>query len=356
MNPFRFASVALALVMWSVSGQAQNGCKPTDPAGSFAGTAISQQAGKLDVTLNLHCDNGRYAGGAVSSVGTYTVQDGHFDANQLYLTLESSGDTVTIEAAFDAGILHGKFTAAGDTGPIELHLPGPQAAETKPAIEHVTADTPRVTSAGATFKVPSGWSIETRNDLAILTPPETDTHVCIFDSQAADAKAAVAEAWAAYKPESKRPIKLVTPRPAREGWEERQVFDYETSPNERAAVQALALRAGNRWTVVILEGTDPTVEKRSAPIGWSLKASDPRTTSASRLRAVRRTRWMPHTSINSNRSWKPPCSNSASPASRSLSLTAARSSTRAGSACANSASRRRSTKIPCSWRRPTPKE
>ena len=143
----------------------------------------------------------------------------------------------------------------------------PQATETKPAIERVTADTPRVTSAGATFKVPAGWSIETRKDFVILTPPETDTHIAIVDSQAADAKTAVSAAWAAYKPESKRPIKLVTPRPAREGWEERQVFDYETSPNERAAVQALALRAGKLWTVVILDGTDPTVEKRSAPIG-----------------------------------------------------------------------------------------
>ncbi len=114
----------------------------------------------------------------------------------------------------------------------------PQAAETKPAIERVTADTPRVTSAGATFKVPAGWSIETGKEFVILTPPETDTHIVIVDSQAADAKAAVAAAWAAYKPESKRPIKLVTPRPAREGWEERQVFDYETSPNERAVVQS----------------------------------------------------------------------------------------------------------------------
>jgi CubicO group peptidase (beta-lactamase class C family) len=152
----------------------------------------------------------------------------------------------------------------------------PQAAETKPAIERVTADTPRVTSAGATFKVPSGWSIETRNELVILTPPETDTHIAIVDSQAADAKAAVAAAWAAYKPESKRPIKLTTPRPAREGWEERQVFDYETSPNERAAVQALALRAGKRWTVVILDGTDPTVEKRSAPIGLVFESLRPK--------------------------------------------------------------------------------
>ena len=66
----------------------------------------------------------------------------------------------------------------------------PQAAETKPAIERVTADTPRVTSAGATFKVPAGWSIETGKDFVILTPPETDTHIAIVDSQAADAKAA----------------------------------------------------------------------------------------------------------------------------------------------------------------------
>jgi len=152
----------------------------------------------------------------------------------------------------------------------------PQSAATKPASERVTADTPRVTSAGATFKVPSGWSIEAGKELVILTPPETDTHIVIVDSQAADAKAAVAAAWAAYKPESKRPVKLVTPRPAREGWEERQVFDYETSPNERAVVQTLALRAGKLWTVVILEGTDPTVEKRSAPIGLVFESLRPK--------------------------------------------------------------------------------
>jgi CubicO group peptidase (beta-lactamase class C family) len=152
----------------------------------------------------------------------------------------------------------------------------PQSSETKPTSERVTADTPRVTSAGATFKVPSGWSIEAGKGLVVLTPPETDTHIVIVDSQAADAKAAVAAAWAAYKPEFKRPVKLVTPRPAREGWEERQVFDYETSPNERAVVQSLALRAGKLWTVVILEGTDPTVEKRSAPIGLVFESLRPK--------------------------------------------------------------------------------
>src|SRR5437660_7711036 len=141
--------------------------------------------------------------------------------------------------------------------------PSPQAAEVP---ERVAADTPRVTPGGATFMVPSGWSIVTGKNLVILEPPETDTHIAIVDSQAADARAAVAAGWAAYKPQAKRPLKLVTPRPAREGWDERQVFDYETSPNERAVVQTLALRAGNSWTVVILDGSEPTVEKRNAPI------------------------------------------------------------------------------------------
>ena len=181
----------------------------------------------------------------------------------------STHRTTLFRAALVFGLILTVFAAFGLAA-------SSQAGETKPAMERVTADTPRVTSAGATFKVPAGWSIETRKDFVILTPPETDTHIAIVDSQAPDAKAAVAAAWAAYKPESKRPIKLVTPRPAREGWDERQVFDYETSPNERAAVQALALRAGKLWTVVILDGTDPTVEKRSAPIGLVFESMRPK--------------------------------------------------------------------------------
>ena len=144
---------------------------------------------------------------------------------------------------------------------------GSLAAQGKTAPERVSTDTARVTPGGASFKVPAEWSITTGKNLVILQPPETDTHVAIVDIEAGDARAAVAAAWAAYKPDFKRPIKLVTPRPPKEGWAERQIFDYETSPNERAAVQALALRAGTAWTIVILDGTDPTVEKRSAAVG-----------------------------------------------------------------------------------------
>ena len=140
----------------------------------------------------------------------------------------------------------------------------------------MATDTPRTSLGGATFTVPGGWSIATGKNLVVLSPPETDTYIAIFDAQATDAKAAVASAWAAYKPDSKRPIKLVTPRPAREGWDERQAFDYETSPNERAVVFAFALRAGSAWTVLILDGSEPTVEKRGAPIGLIFESLRPK--------------------------------------------------------------------------------
>jgi len=152
----------------------------------------------------------------------------------------------------------------------------PQAAETKSAEERITTDTPRETPGGATFTVPAGWSIATGKDMVVLEPPETDTHIAIIDTLAVDARAAVAAGWAAYKPDAKRPLKLVTPNPGREGWDERQTFDYETSPNERAVVAAIAVRAGATWTVVILDGSEPTFEKRDAPIGLILESLRPK--------------------------------------------------------------------------------
>jgi CubicO group peptidase (beta-lactamase class C family) len=141
-----------------------------------------------------------------------------------------------------------------------------RAQEARSKAKLVSADTAKVSPGGATFTVPAGWSLETGKDLVLLTPPETDTHLAIFDAQAPDAGAAVKAAWAAYKGGQTHALKIVTSRPAREGWDERQVFDYETSPNERAAIEAIALRAGTTWTVILIDGTDPTVEKRGAPI------------------------------------------------------------------------------------------
>ena len=130
-----------------------------------------------------------------------------------------------------------------------------------------TADQPQKTASGATFTQPKAWDLEARGPVSLVTPPETDTHVAIVDvGAAADAKAAVEAAWKAYKPNT-HPLQLATPLAARNGWDERQVFNYETSPNEKMAIQAVALRAGKAWTVVLVEGGDATMEKRASAMG-----------------------------------------------------------------------------------------
>src|SRR5215467_10143954 len=103
-------------------------------------------------------------------------------------------------------------------------LPSPQAPQMS-AAEHLAADTQRATPAGATFTAPGGWSLRSGASLIVLDAPEQGSHVAIADVHAADAPAAVTAAWAAYRPGAKRPLKLATPRPARNGWEERRVFD-----------------------------------------------------------------------------------------------------------------------------------
>lgn len=143
--------------------------------------------------------------------------------------------------------------------------------------EKLAADKAVTTSGGATFTAPGGWSMLTSGSLIVFEPPEADSHVVIFDSDAATADSAVQAAWDAYHREEKRPIRQKLSPPAREGWEEVQVYLYETSPNERAVVQSLARRAKNTWTVVILDGKQATFEKRGSAVGLILGSMRPGT-------------------------------------------------------------------------------
>jgi CubicO group peptidase (beta-lactamase class C family) len=155
---------------------------------------------------------------------------------------------------------------------------GRVVAQTTPpnSPERVKEDSSRSTPAGATFTVPAGWTLTSKASIVVLEPPEPDSRVVIVDVKARDADAAVSSAWATYKPGFNRPLKIALPQAAREGWEERRVFQYETSPNERAVVVAYASRAGDAWTVILVDGTEPTFEKRGAPLRLTLQSLRPK--------------------------------------------------------------------------------
>ena len=129
------------LLAWTAAGLGQNGCKPNDPTGHFEGTAVSREAGQLDVSLSLRCDKGQYAGELVTPAATYTVKDCRFEGGQLHLNLVSGADAVTVDVAFDSGSLHGNFVAGSDSGPVEMRRTGdalPSAPKAQPAADRMS--------------------------------------------------------------------------------------------------------------------------------------------------------------------------------------------------------------------------
>ena len=140
----------------------------------------------------------------------------------------------------------------------------------------LAADSPRSTPGGATFTVPAGWSVANEGASVTLNSPENNCHIVISDLHASDAAAAVSSAWTGNRPEMKRPLKVALPVPDRNGWTDGKQFIYETSPNERTVIVALALRSGEAWTVVLLEGSQSTFEKRAAQINLVIQSLRPK--------------------------------------------------------------------------------
>jgi hypothetical protein len=112
-----------ALLALTTSSIAWADCKPGDPAGNFAGPVLSEQAGKLEVSFNLRCMNGRYEGELITPVGNFSVTSASAEGNKLRLQLTpvTQGlDPVTIEAKVEDNQFTGSFVSGEDKGTLDL--------------------------------------------------------------------------------------------------------------------------------------------------------------------------------------------------------------------------------------------
>jgi CubicO group peptidase (beta-lactamase class C family) len=135
------------------------------------------------------------------------------------------------------------------------------------------------TSAGHSFTPPEGFTLRQDGPLTRVTAPEGDATVTLVDiGTARDADDAIAQAWALAEPGFRRKPELATARTSRNGWADIKVQDYETSPNEKLAVQAVARRSttGTGWVVILLQASQATLDKRGAPIGKFLTTLRPK--------------------------------------------------------------------------------
>ena len=151
-------------------------CKSGAPVGRFEGSATSAQAGKLDVSLNLLCESGSYAGELNTPLGVYKVTTGSFEAGTLKLQVAREGDDITIEATVVDNGLQGTFASSDDKGPLQLHRTG----EALP----ITASEDKLSL------TPQQW----RDDLSDFARELTKKHPAAFANTSKDKfEAAVAE-------------------------------------------------------------------------------------------------------------------------------------------------------------------
>jgi len=150
--------------------------------------------------------------------------------------------------------------------PLPVLAQAPPPAAGAPQAAALTADTPKTTVTGNTFIAPAGWSISVRGPATILEAPEGGSYIALVDVTAKDADAAVAAAWAAYKPGAKWPLKVANDRPDRNGWSKQRTYEYQTSPNEKRGVMAFTSFANGSWTVAIFDVADAVGGKRGSQI------------------------------------------------------------------------------------------
>lgn len=152
----------------------------------------------------------------------------------------------------------------------------PVAAQVAAPAATLTDDQAVTTPMGVAFTAPKAWALRRADRFVEVTAPEGNLRIALIDvGPSADAAAAVTAAWQLYATSAQRPVKTFTPRPPRDGWQELQVADYETSPNERRIIAATAMRRGNAWHVLIADGAEQTYEKRGASIRLVVSSARP---------------------------------------------------------------------------------
>lgn len=124
-----------------------------------------------------------------------------------------------------------------------------------------------VETESANFVAPADWTRSSSPPVSEIRAPEGDLTLALVDvGAAADAAAAVAQAWKRYDPAFARNVRLITKAAGREGWDDIWIVDYAVSPDEKLVLFANAYRKGAGWTVLLARGPEATFGKRSGQL------------------------------------------------------------------------------------------
>jgi CubicO group peptidase (beta-lactamase class C family) len=100
----------------------------------------------------------------------------------------------------------------------------------------------------------------------VYTAPEGDASIAVVSVNASSARGAVDAAWRLYGSAAKPPIRALASQASHNGWDETQAVTYDLDPAETRVVQTVAFRKDEAWTILLIDGTRATLEKRGAAV------------------------------------------------------------------------------------------
>lgn len=125
---------------------------------------------------------------------------------------------------------------------------------------------------GASFNVPKGWNVKSKDKMFILTDPDNSVTMVMSESEKMAATDAIHEAWINYEPDFSSPIihKVIGKS---EVWDQIYRFwyfvpngDYAYKASEKRGLFAMARQRHDRWYVGLMEYEYASGDKRQAQI------------------------------------------------------------------------------------------
>lgn len=163
------------------------------------------------------------------------------------------------------------------TSPVTVAAPTHAPATASPPRPEVrsrklAADEKLTVAGGATFTASAGWAVEEHPARITLIAPEGDLTMTYVQVKAADRDAAIASAWAMWKPGFALQVAQAEDFPARAGWDAVAQVVYVTPVKEARLVAAFARRKADTWYVALLEGTQAGFDRRNAQLGTAIES------------------------------------------------------------------------------------
>lgn len=156
--------------------------------------------------------------------------------------------------------------------PVDPIGPAQPPGEPATTSRTLTAETELTTASGATFTASAGWIVEESPARVVLTSPERDVSLALFELKAASRDAAINAAWTQWRPGFELAVAQAVDVPARDGWDALAQVVYVTPTADKRLAIAVARRKGDVWYVALLDGTQAGTDRRGAQLGTALES------------------------------------------------------------------------------------